>query len=68
MGQNFKKEYNARQTFIDNVYENENNIDQKQSEKQQSNLAEYNKLFIILNLGQDFCTNFYGNIEYNPDI
>ena len=67
-GQNFEGEYNARQTFIDNVYINENNIDQKQSEEPQKDLTEYNDLFIILNLGQDFCANFYGGIEYNLDF
>ena len=66
-GQNFKGEYNARQTFIDNVYINENNIDQKQSEEQSDDLKEYNDLFIIFNLGQEFCRNFYGSFVYDPD-
>ncbi len=67
-GQNFEGEYNARQTFIDTVYSNENNIDQKQSEEQSDDIKEYNDLFIIFNLGQDFCRNFYGSFIYDPLI
>lgn len=54
-GQNFDGEYNGRQHYIDTVYINENNIDQKQSQTSYEDLKQYDDMFVVLNLGKDFC-------------
>jgi hypothetical protein len=67
-GRNFEGEYNGRQPYITLVYSNENNIDQKQSEEQYEDIATYNDMFVQLNLGKDFCQNYYGSINRQPEL
>ena len=62
-GQNFVGEFNGRKHYIEKVYQNEKAIDQIRNERQSKELQEYDSKFILLNLGHDFCKNFYGDPE-----